>query len=84
MTYWLYNLFLALFFVLSLPILPFVVLSGKRFRKGFLQRFGLYPRQIYEAVRGSRPIWIHAVSVGEVLSASRLAGQLRERFPGRK
>lgn len=84
MTYWLYNLFLALFFVLSLPILPFVLLSGKRFRKGILQRFGFYPRQIYEAVQGSRPIWIHAVSVGEVLSASQLAGQLKERFPGRK
>lgn len=84
MTYWLYNLFLALFFVLSLPVLPFFVLSGKRFRKGFLQRFAFYPGQIYETVRVSRPIWIHAVSVGEVLSASRLAGQLKERFPGRK
>lgn len=84
MTYWLYNLFLALFFALSLPILPFVVLSGKRFRKGLLQRFGFYPRQIYEAVQSSRPIWIHAVSVGEALSASQLARQLKERFPERK
>ena len=29
-----------------------------------------------EAVRGQRVVWLHAVSVGEVLAASRLVGEL--------
>lgn len=84
MVYWVYNLFLTLFFILTLPILPLLFLFGRRFREGFLQRIGFYPRDVRESIRGSRPIWIHAVSVGEVLSARHLAGQLKKRFPGRK
>lgn len=48
------------------------------------QRIGIYPVALGESLRGSRPIWIHAVSVGEVLSAACLVGQLKERFPRRK
>ena len=84
MIYWTYNFLLSLFFVLSLPVLPLLFLSGRKFRKGFLQRMGFYPREICRLVRGTRPLWIHAVSVGEVLSARHLAGQLKERFPERK
>lgn len=84
MSYWLYNIFLSLMLVLSLPLLSVFFLFGKRFRKGFLQRVGFYPSAICAAVRDSRPIWIHAVSVGEVLSVRQLAGQLKERFLGRK
>lgn len=84
MSYWIYNFFLTLFFVVTLPILPLILLLGSRFREGFSQRLGFYPRGDRESMQGSRPIWIHAVSVGEVLSARRLAGQLKERFPQRK
>lgn len=84
MIYWLYNLFLSVILVSSLPVLPLLFLCGKRFRKGFLQRLGFYPGELCDAVRGSRPIWIHAVSVGEVLSVMQLAGQLKGKFPGRK
>lgn len=84
MAYWVYNLLVSLFFVFSLPALPLAVLFAERFRKGFLQRLAFYPRTVLDSVRGSRPIWIHAVSVGEVLSVRRLVERLRERFPGRK
>ncbi|MBI2991446.1 MAG: 3-deoxy-D-manno-octulosonic acid transferase, partial [Deltaproteobacteria bacterium] len=84
MAYWFYNLLLTLFSVLFLPVLAVLLLSGERFRKGILQRLGFYPRAVIEPVLGSRPIWIHAVSVGEVLSLRRLAGEIKERFPGRK
>lgn len=84
MAYWFYNLLLTLFSVLFLPVLAVLLLSGERFRKGMLQRLGFYPRAVIEPVLGSRPIWIHAVSVGEVLSLRRLAGEIKERFPGRK
>src|SRR3989442_13019952 len=84
MIYWLYNLLLTVCLVLFLPLLPFFALLGGRFRKGFFQRIGFYPREAWERLRGPRPIWIHAVSVGEVLSARNLAGRLKKRFPERK
>jgi len=84
MGYWLYNSLLTLLFILALSILPFSFLLPKRFRDGFFQRIGLYPREVLESMRGARPIWIHAVSVGEVLSARHLAGRLKERFSERK
>ena len=84
MLYRFYNLILTVCFVLLLPFLPVLWLSGRRFRRGFLQRLGFYPREILESLRVSRPIWIHAVSVGEVLVAKHLAGQLKRSFPGKK
>lgn len=79
-----YNLFLTLLALLLLPILPVFLLLGKRFREGFLQRLGFYPRSLRESMRGSRSVWIHAVSVGEVLSVARLALELKRRFSGYK
>lgn len=84
MVYWVYNFFLTLGFFLSLPVLPLFFFLGRRFSEGLPERFGFYPRQVREPLRGSRPIWIHAVSVGEVLSAACLVDQLQERFPERK
>lgn len=84
MVYRFYNFFLTLFFILGLPFVPFLFLFGPRFREGFWQRIGFYPREARERLRGSRPIWIHAASVGEVLSAGRLVAALKERFPERK
>lgn len=84
MASWFYNLLVSLLVVASLPVLPLLFLAGERYRRGFLQRVGFYPRAVLEAVRGSRPVWIHAVSVGEVLSLRRLAEEIKGRFPGRK
>ena len=84
MVYWVYNAALTLGFVLSLPALPFVLLLGPRFRRGLFQRLGFYPSKLRESMRGVRPIWIHAVSVGEVLAARQLSEELKTRFPERK
>lgn len=84
MSYWLYNVLLTLAFLLMLPVLPFFSVWGKRFRHGFFQRIGFYPRELREWRPGSRPLWIHAVSVGEVLSARFLAAELKEKFPDRR
>ncbi|MGH7831976.1 MAG: 3-deoxy-D-manno-octulosonic acid transferase, partial [Candidatus Binatia bacterium] len=50
----------------------------------FWQRIGFYPRKTRVRLQGSRPIWIHAASVGEILSAGRLVAALKEKFPERK
>jgi len=50
------------------------------------ERFGMVPQALLARARssasGGEPIWIHAVSVGEVLAAKPLAGALKQRFPG--
>ncbi|MBI4527637.1 MAG: 3-deoxy-D-manno-octulosonic acid transferase [Deltaproteobacteria bacterium] len=84
MLYWIYNCVLVLFVVVSLPLLPIFPFLSKRFREGFFQRLGFYPRNIRKIVGGSRPVWIHAASVGEVLAARVLAGSIKERFRERK
>lgn len=84
MAYWFYNLLVSLLFLVALPVIPFLFLLGERFRKGFLQRLGFYPREVRESLRDARPIWLHAVSVGEILSLRPLVGALKRIFPGRK
>ncbi|HTV59319.1 MAG TPA: 3-deoxy-D-manno-octulosonic acid transferase [Verrucomicrobiae bacterium] len=56
-------------------------------RQTLRDRFGFLSPQILEranaASRENRPVWIHAVSVGEVLAAQPLLEGLRARFPAR-
>ena len=72
----------GLFSVLALG-LPYWLLrmaaSGK-YREGLGQRLGLVPKHLI-ASDGRRAIWIHAVSVGEVLAAGRLVKELARRAP---
>ncbi|MBW4053792.1 MAG: 3-deoxy-D-manno-octulosonic acid transferase [Proteobacteria bacterium] len=46
------------------------------------ERFGLIPRRQLEKIAGRPVIWLHAVSVGEVIAASPLLKALRSRYPG--
>lgn len=84
MGYRLYNALLALSTVLLLPVLPILLLSGKRFRDGFWNRLAFYSPATRAAARGARPIWIHAVSVGEVLAARAIAARLKALRPDKK
>lgn len=48
-----------------------------RYRAGLGQRLGRVPAELREAVAGRRVVWVHAVSVGEVLAATRLVAELQ-------
>ena len=75
---WLYSLALALFFVLYLPVFLFKTLRSSRGRHELADRFGFVPRL---APAAGRRIWVHAVSVGELLAAQPLLKELhRETF----
>ena len=84
MLYWIYNAILTLALVLGLPLVPLVAALGERFRRGLPERFGFYARGLGDALRGARPVWVHAASVGEVVAAKELIGALKAKFPGRK
>jgi 3-deoxy-D-manno-octulosonic-acid transferase len=79
--YFVYSLLLALAVVLSAPWWVARMLAQGRYRAGFGERMGRVPARIGSA-HGC--IWVHAVSVGEVLAISGLVAKLRARFPKRR
>jgi len=76
--YLLYSALLSVAFVLATPWW----LKKKR-RAGIWERLGRVPQRIRVPQR-KPTIWIHAVSVGEVLAVSRLVAELRARFPEKR
>ena len=77
----LYNL---LFPIGLLVFLPGYLLKMRRrgnYRRHFGQRFGFYSDEVRARLGGRSHTWIHAVSVGEVAIALKLAAKLRELEP---
>ncbi len=77
--YTLYSLLLTIGALLALPWFLWKGRATGKYLRTFRERMGRLP--VYLNVDGERSIWIHAVSVGEVLAARPLVPQLRERFP---
>ena len=77
--YFVYNLLFGLGFVLALPYYLWKGRASGKYRETFRERMGALP--VYLNVDGERSIWIHAVSVGEVLAARTLIEPLKQRFP---
>lgn len=75
--YWLYSLGLATFFLGGLPVFAAQALLRGKYRRGLHERLGWVPAWAGPA----RPLWLHAVSVGEVMAATPLAGELLARRP---
>lgn len=68
-----------IFFIFALAYLPAYLFRGK-FHKGFFARLGFVSRIPHP----ERPIWIHAVSVGEVVAVRSLIDGLRNAYPQKK
>ncbi len=81
-----YSLLLALGLGLSAPWWLWRMAANGHYRAGLSERLGRVPRQLRAAVAwvaGRRHVvWVHAVSVGEVLAVERLVSELREALPG--
>jgi 3-deoxy-D-manno-octulosonic-acid transferase len=77
-----YSALLTLALALSSPWWLLRMATTQRYREGLKQRLGAAPRQLVAAVKGKRVVWVHAVSVGEVLAASRLVGELEAALGG--
>ena len=77
--YFLYSVLLAAALLLGSPYWIFQMLRHGKYRRGLSERFGAVPQRLRTESKPS--IWIHAVSVGEVLAVSELVRQLRSEFP---
>jgi len=65
--------------VFTLIFFPVYLFKGK-FHRGFLARLGILPK----GLNLDRPIWIHAVSLGEAISIRSLVEGLHEVYPTKK
>jgi 3-deoxy-D-manno-octulosonic-acid transferase len=77
--YLLYSLITLAFFVVVSPYFLYQALRYRKYVHSLPQRLGYLPLSFN--VDGDDSIWIHAVSVGEVLTARALVGELRAQYP---
>jgi 3-deoxy-D-manno-octulosonic-acid transferase len=77
----LYSVALAVGMVASLPYWLFQMVRHGKYRKGLMERLGRVPARLMLPRDGEPVIWVHAVSVGEVLAAAGLVEELQRRLP---
>src|SRR5437870_11736116 len=77
--YVLYSILIVAFFVVMSPYLAWQALRYRKYIGSLGQRLGYLPLSFN--LDGDDSIWIHAVSVGEVLTARALLPELHERYP---
>jgi len=82
--YILYNLFLTLATVAFLPVILFKLITVPKYRGGMTQKLGRLRKSVLTVIKRTRPIWVHAVSVGEVMAAHPLIRELKKKYPNRK
>lgn len=82
--YVLYNILLLLATVAMLPVVLFKLATVPKYRGGLTQKLGRLRKGVLKVLQGSRPIWVHAVSVGEVMAAHPLVRELKKKYPKRK
>jgi 3-deoxy-D-manno-octulosonic-acid transferase len=80
--HWLYSTVLAIALVLAGPYWLFEMLRHGKYRVGLPERLGRVPERLKSGASASPVIWVHAVSVGEVLAISPLVARLREEAAG--
>jgi 3-deoxy-D-manno-octulosonic-acid transferase len=76
-----YNLALLAALVVGAPWWLWRMATTHKYREGLAERLGKVPARLAALSRERPLIWLHAVSVGEVLAASRLVGELDRAFP---
>jgi len=77
--YWLYSALLALGLLVTLPYWLLHMLRHGKYRSGLAERLGKVPQRL--RIPEAAIIWVHAVSVGEVLAVSRLITEMGARLP---
>jgi 3-deoxy-D-manno-octulosonic-acid transferase len=78
--YWLYSAVLAAGLILTLPYWLVQMSRHGKYRAGLRERLGRVPSRLGREARTST-VWVHAVSVGEVMAVSQLVAELERRLP---
>ena len=81
MTRFIYNLLWPLGLLFFLPGYLMKMVRRGGYREKFGQRLGIYDSELRMRLAQQRSMWLHAVSVGEVMIALKLAQQLRALEP---
>jgi 3-deoxy-D-manno-octulosonic-acid transferase len=71
-----YSLLLLAALVLGAPYWLLRMATSGRYRAGLPGRLGMVPKRLRAAVAGRDVVWVHAVSVGETMAATRLVAEL--------
>ncbi len=79
MIYWLYSLLLAVGLLVSLPYWLVQMSRHGKYHRGLAGRLGRVPPRLQAATKPV--VWVHAVSVGEVLAVAGVVEELRRRSP---
>ena len=79
--YSVYSLLLFLALIFSTPWWLWQMLRHGKYRTGWSERLGRVPDRLFNRV-AEHTIWIHAVSVGEVLAISHVIEGLKLQLPG--
>jgi 3-deoxy-D-manno-octulosonic-acid transferase len=77
-----YNLALLAALVVGVPWWLFRIAATQKYREGLRERLGMIRPELIRLSRERPVIWVHAVSVGEVLAISRLVKTLDAALPG--
>lgn len=77
--YLLYTLLILVFFVLCSPYFVYQAIRYRKYIGSLRQRLGYLP--VSFNLDGDQSIWIHAVSVGEALTARAITAALKARYP---
>ncbi len=77
----LYSVALGVGMLASLPYWLYQMARHGKYRKGFAERLGRVPARLRLPGEREPVIWVHAVSVGEVLAVAGLVEELQRRFP---
>lgn len=76
-----YNLALLVVLALGAPWWLWKIATTRKYRGGLAERMGRVPHRLRSTADPRPVIWLHAVSVGEVLAVSRLVAELDRAFP---
>ncbi len=79
-----YNFALLLALGLTAPWSLWRIATTDKYREGLRERLGKVPERLRKFAAGAPVIWVHAVSVGEVLAVSRFVAELDREIPERK
>lgn len=79
----LYNILFPLLVLVYLPFYAVHVIRRGSLTVDFWERFGIFPAAVKARLRGlpRRPVWVHAVSVGEAVEAISIIKSWLERHP---